>query len=90
MPFNYSDIFTIIFFIFQLSAILLHYSLLASFSWMAIEAFYMYIALVLVFTYIKRFMIKVMVIGWGAPAIIVAVTMGINKLENYGLYNDEL
>ena len=50
----------------------------------------MYIALVLVFTYIKRFMIKVMVIGWGAPAIIVAVTMGINKLENYGLYNDEL
>lgn len=25
-----------------------------------------------------------MIIGWGVPAIIVAITVGINKTDNYG------
>ncbi|XP_067947583.1 adhesion G-protein coupled receptor G4-like [Watersipora subatra] len=68
---------------------LLHYALLASFAWMAIEAFYMYIALVLVFSYIKRFILKVMLVGWGVPLIIVVVTLAQSR-ENYIYYQDQL
>lgn len=72
---------------------LLQYCLLASFSWMAIEAFYMYVALVLVFSYIKRFMVKVMVIGWGVPLIIVIITLALDEVpgvDNYVHYQDQL
>ena len=72
-----------------MTGVLLHYFLLASFTWMAIEAFYMYIALVLVFSYIKRFMLKVMIIGWGAPLIIVAITIGHSR-ENYTEIQEQL
>ncbi|XP_071801526.1 adhesion G-protein coupled receptor G6-like [Asterias amurensis] len=65
-----------------------HYSLLASMAWMALEAFNMYLALVLVFDkYYSRFMMKMCLFGWGTPFVIVAVTFGINFPENYGLYN---
>lgn len=73
----------------QVTAVLLHYALLASFCWMAVEAFYMYIALVLVFSYIKKFMVKVMLVGWGVPVIIVAITLAID-VNNYDVINDEL
>lgn len=73
----------------QFTGVLLHFSLLASFCWMAIEAFYMYIALVLVFSYIKNFMIKVMIIGWGVPLVVVVITLAIN-VDNYQLYQDQL
>lgn len=47
-------------------AALLHYFLLATFTWMALEAVHMYIALVKVFnTYIRRYILKFCVIGWG-------------------------
>ena len=43
-----------------------HYSLLASMAWMALEAFNMYLALVLVFDkYYSRFMMKMCLFGWG-------------------------
>lgn len=49
------------------TAFFLHYFLLASFTWMALEAFHMYLALVKVFnTYITRFMVKIGFAGWGA------------------------
>lgn len=48
------------------TAFFLHYFLLASFSWMAMEAIHMYIALVKVFnTYVSRFMVKLGLAGWG-------------------------
>lgn len=48
------------------TAFFLHYFLLASFTWMAMEAVHMYIALVKVFnTYISRFMLKIGIAGWG-------------------------
>ncbi|XP_064618167.1 adhesion G-protein coupled receptor G6-like isoform X2 [Liolophura sinensis] len=73
-------------------AILMHYFLLSSMVWMSIEAFYMYLALVLVFrTYFRRFLLRTMLIGWGVPLVIVAITVGVNRTENYGsLANDKL
>lgn len=68
---------------------LLHYSLLASFCWMLIEAMNMYIKLVLVFSYIKHYMVKCCLAGWGVPLVIVAITLGIN-VDNYKLYHEQM
>lgn len=49
-------------------AALLHFFLLATFTWMGLEAVHMYIALVKVFnTYIHRYILKFCIIGWGKP-----------------------
>ncbi|XP_060764513.1 adhesion G-protein coupled receptor G2 isoform X2 [Neoarius graeffei] len=67
------------------TAFFLHYFLLASFTWMAMEAVHMYIALVKVFnTYVSRFMVKLGLAGWGIPLIVVIIVISIEK-NNYGL-----
>lgn len=49
-------------------AALLHFFLLATFTWMGLEAIHMYIALVKVFnTYIRRYILKFCIVGWGKP-----------------------
>ncbi|KAM5325162.1 adhesion G-protein coupled receptor G6 isoform 2-T2 [Glossophaga mutica] len=67
-------------------AALLHFFLLATFTWMGLEAIHMYIALVKVFnTYIRRYILKFCVIGWGLPAFIVSVVLASkNQNEVYG------
>ncbi|XP_022537227.2 adhesion G-protein coupled receptor G2 isoform X1 [Astyanax mexicanus] len=67
------------------TAFFLHYFLLASFTWMALEAVQMYFALVKVFnTYISRFMLKLGLAGWGIPLVVVIIVIAIDK-NNYGL-----
>lgn len=47
-------------------ALSLHYSLLATFSWMALEGFHLYLLLVRVFNiYVRRYLLKLSVVGWG-------------------------
>ncbi|XP_071997082.1 adhesion G-protein coupled receptor G6 isoform X2 [Engystomops pustulosus] len=67
-------------------AALLHFFLLATFTWMGLEAVHMYIALVKVFnTYIRRYILKFCIIGWGIPAIVVAIVLAsTNKDSAYG------
>ncbi|KAM4596909.1 adhesion G-protein coupled receptor G5-like [Fundulus diaphanus] len=61
-------------------ALLLHYSLLASFTWMALEGFHLYLLLVKVFNiYVRRYLLKLSVVGWGLPAVIVSVVVISNK-----------
>ncbi|CAB1333048.1 unnamed protein product [Coregonus sp. 'balchen'] len=63
----------------------LHYFLLASFTWMGLEAVHMYLALVKVFnTYITRYMLKFSLVGWGVPLLVVIVVIAVDK-DNYGL-----
>ncbi|XP_034149289.1 adhesion G-protein coupled receptor G2 isoform X2 [Esox lucius] len=63
----------------------LHYFLLASFTWMGLEAVHMYIALVKVFnTYISNHMLKFSLVGWGVPLLVVIIVIAIDK-DNYGL-----
>ncbi|GFO27272.1 G-protein coupled receptor 126-like [Plakobranchus ocellatus] len=72
----------------KIVAVLLHYCLLASLTWMAVEAFYMYLALIVVFkTYFTRFILKCAIIGWGIPLVIVIVTLAIDSTDNYGFIN---
>lgn len=48
------------------TAALLHYFLLASFTWMGLEAVHMYLTLVRVFnSYVSFYMLKLCAVGWG-------------------------
>ncbi|KAK2870988.1 hypothetical protein Q8A67_023515 [Cirrhinus molitorella] len=67
------------------TAFFLHYFLLVSFTWMALEAVHMYLAIVKVFnTYISRFMVKIGLAGWGIPLVVVIIVIAVNK-DHYGL-----
>ncbi|XP_066532929.1 adhesion G-protein coupled receptor G6 [Hoplias malabaricus] len=65
-------------------AIFLHFFLLTSFTWMGLESIHMYIALVKVFnTYIRRYILKFCIVGWGLPAVIVGIVVAVDK-DFYG------
>ncbi|XP_045164914.2 uncharacterized protein LOC123528907 isoform X2 [Mercenaria mercenaria] len=65
------------------AAILLHYFLLTTLTWMLVEAINMYQALITVFTkYSGFFMLKRCIFAWGAPALIVIATVAIS-VDNY-------
>lgn len=52
--------------ILQIVAVSLHYMLLSAMSWMLVEAFYMYLALIKVFnTHFSHFLLKCCLFGWG-------------------------
>ncbi|XP_051578015.1 adhesion G-protein coupled receptor G5-like [Myxocyprinus asiaticus] len=61
-------------------AILLHYSILATFTWTAIEGVHLYLLLVRVFNiYIKRYLLKLSLVGWGFPAVVIALILSIDR-----------
>ncbi|XP_070690966.1 adhesion G-protein coupled receptor G2-like [Pempheris klunzingeri] len=65
-------------------AVSIHYSLLATFSWIALEGFHLYLLLIKVFNiYIRRYLLKLSVVGWSIPAVIVSLVVIINK-DAYG------
>ncbi|XP_075354972.1 adhesion G-protein coupled receptor G6 isoform X2 [Mycteria americana] len=72
-------------------AALLHFFLLATFTWMGLEAVHMYIALVKVFnTYIRRYILKFCIIGWGLPALVIAIVLASANTNASYVYGKEL
>ncbi|NXU37763.1 AGRG6 protein, partial [Drymodes brunneopygia] len=72
-------------------AALLHFFLLATFTWMGLEAVHMYIALVKVFnTYIRRYILKFCIIGWGLPALVIAIVFASANTNASRVYGKEL
>ncbi|KAK7922493.1 hypothetical protein WMY93_009395 [Mugilogobius chulae] len=66
------------------TAAVLHYFLLASFTWMGLEALHMYLALVKVFNiYVPSYIFKFCAVGWGLPLVIVSLVLAIDK-DSYG------
>ncbi|XP_034539462.1 adhesion G-protein coupled receptor G4 [Notolabrus celidotus] len=68
----------------------MHYFLLASFTWMGLEAVNMYFALVKVFNvYVPSYILKFCALGWGIPLVICVLVLIVNR-EAYGshLYGD--
>ncbi|KAI4830347.1 hypothetical protein KUCAC02_001982 [Chaenocephalus aceratus] len=62
----------------------LHWSLLATVCWMALEGFHLYLLLVRVFNiYVRRYLLKLSLVGWGIPTLIAGVC-GISGV--YGKY----
>ncbi|XP_072925894.1 adhesion G-protein coupled receptor G1-like [Hemitrygon akajei] len=67
-------------------AVLLHYSLLCTFTWMAIEGLHLYLMLIKVLnTYVKRYIQKLALMGWGIPAVVVSLCIAVDK-DNYGQF----
>ncbi|XP_055370578.1 adhesion G-protein coupled receptor G4-like [Betta splendens] len=63
---------------------MLHYFLLASFTWMGLEAVNMYLALVKVFNvYVPSYILKFCILGWGFPLVICTLVLIVNR-EAYG------
>ncbi|XP_044139923.1 adhesion G-protein coupled receptor G2 isoform X3 [Bufo gargarizans] len=65
-------------------AAFLHYFVLVSITWMGLEAFHMYLSLVKVFnTYVRKYILKFCIVGWGAPAVVVAIILAVKKDAYY-------
>ncbi|KAM8997089.1 adhesion G-protein coupled receptor G4 [Ara ararauna] len=65
-------------------AVLLHYFLLAAFTWMCLESVQFYLALVKVFNvYVPKYILKCSIAGWGIPALVISTVLIINK-DFYG------
>ncbi|KAK7926346.1 hypothetical protein WMY93_008656 [Mugilogobius chulae] len=66
----------------------LHYFLLASFTWMGLEAVNMYFALVKVFNvYVPSYILKFCALGWGIPLVVCVVLLIVDR-EAYGSHFD--
>ncbi|XP_019216600.1 adhesion G-protein coupled receptor G1 isoform X2 [Oreochromis niloticus] len=66
----------------------LHWSLLATLTWTALEGFQIYLLLIRVFNiYIRRYLLKLCLVGWGFPTF-VATICGISGV--YGKYTLQL
>ncbi|XP_036370807.1 adhesion G-protein coupled receptor G6-like isoform X2 [Octopus sinensis] len=64
-------------------AALLHYFLLTSVMWMTVEAFHVYLSVVVVFKTCQTCFMKSSIFSWGLPAVIVIITLAINSTNNY-------
>uniref|UniRef100_A0A8C5Z975 Adhesion G protein-coupled receptor G3 n=1 Tax=Marmota marmota marmota TaxID=9994 RepID=A0A8C5Z975_MARMA len=61
-----------------------HYFLLCTFTWMGLEAFHLYLLVIKVFnTYFGHYYLKLSLVGWGLPALMV---IGTGSANSYGLY----
>uniref|UniRef100_A0A8C0DD44 Adhesion G-protein coupled receptor G7 n=1 Tax=Balaenoptera musculus TaxID=9771 RepID=A0A8C0DD44_BALMU len=64
-------------------AILLHYFVLVTFTWMGLSAAQLYFLLIRTMKPLpQHFILFISLIGWGVPAIVVAVTVGIIYSQN--------
>ncbi|XP_062923624.1 adhesion G-protein coupled receptor G2-like [Mobula hypostoma] len=67
-------------------AVFLHYSLLCTITWMVIEGLHLYLMLIKVFNiYVKRYIQKLALMGWGIPAVVVSLCIAVDK-NNYGWF----
>ncbi|XP_067158943.1 adhesion G protein-coupled receptor G3 [Apteryx mantelli] len=65
-----------------------HYCLLCCFTWMALEGCHLYLLFVKVLgTYIRHYLVKLCIVGWGFPALVVIVAGSIGSYGKYNLQN---
>nr|XP_013804084.1 PREDICTED: uncharacterized protein LOC106489447 [Apteryx mantelli mantelli] len=68
----------------QATAAFLHGCLLCTFAWMAAEAFHLYLLLIKVYNiYVRRYLLKLCLFGWGLPALVV-ISILLFKKDTYG------
>ncbi|CAG00691.1 unnamed protein product, partial [Tetraodon nigroviridis] len=66
--------------------LLLHWSLLATYFWMALEGFHLYLLLVRVFNiYIKNYVLRLCLVAWGFPTLTVAICGSVGVYGKYSL-----
>uniref|UniRef100_A0A672TR66 Adhesion G protein-coupled receptor G3 n=1 Tax=Strigops habroptila TaxID=2489341 RepID=A0A672TR66_STRHB len=67
---------------------LTHYCLLCCFTWMVLEGCHLYLLFIKVLgTYIRHYLLKLCLVGWGFPALVVGVA---GAIDSYGEYTEPL
>ncbi|XP_049720450.1 adhesion G protein-coupled receptor G3 isoform X1 [Elephas maximus indicus] len=67
-----------------------HYFLLCTFTWMGLEAFHLYLLVIKVFnTYFGHYFLKLSLVGWGLPALVVIGTGSTNSYGRYTIQDKE-
>ncbi|XP_007946236.1 adhesion G protein-coupled receptor G3 [Orycteropus afer afer] len=67
-----------------------HYFLLCVFTWMVLEAVHLYLLAIRVFnTYFRHYFLKLSLVGWGLPALIVIGTGSANSYGRYTIHDEE-
>ncbi|XP_037374036.2 adhesion G protein-coupled receptor G3 [Talpa occidentalis] len=67
-----------------------HYFLLCVFTWMGLEAFHLYLLAIRVFnTYFGHYFLKLSLVGWGLPALMVIGTGSANSYGPYTILDQE-
>uniref|UniRef100_G1MWK9 Uncharacterized protein n=1 Tax=Meleagris gallopavo TaxID=9103 RepID=G1MWK9_MELGA len=65
---------------------LTHYCLLCCFTWTALEGCHLYLLFVKVLgTYIHHYLLKLCIVGWGLPALVVGVAGAIGSYGKYSI-----
>ncbi|XP_008120527.2 adhesion G-protein coupled receptor G1 [Anolis carolinensis] len=71
-------------------AMFLHFSLLACLTWMGLEGYCLYQLVIEVFhSYVKNFLLKLCLVGWGLPIIMVSLVFLIDQ-SHYGPFSLEV
>ncbi|KAK6304364.1 hypothetical protein J4Q44_G00249500 [Coregonus suidteri] len=70
-------------------AAVMHYSMLSTFTWFLIEAVHLFLQLKKLNANIKHYMLKVYVVGWVLPALVVIVLLGLEKYKLMSIKTDD-
>ncbi|XP_041755387.1 adhesion G protein-coupled receptor G3 [Coregonus clupeaformis] len=67
-----------------------HYSLLCTLTWFSLEGFHLYLLIIRVFNiHFNRYLLKLGLVGWGIPGIVVTIIVACGKYGEYNLYQQD-
>ncbi|XP_041810405.1 adhesion G-protein coupled receptor G2-like isoform X1 [Chelmon rostratus] len=70
-------------------AAVMHYTMLATFTWFFIQALHLYFNLWKISTEIKHYMTKICITGWVTPAVVVIALLALGKYDHMVTYTDD-
>ncbi|KAK2826195.1 hypothetical protein Q5P01_020409 [Channa striata] len=71
------------------TAAVMHYTMLATFSWFFIEALHIYTNLWRFDAKIQHYMMKIYIAGWATPAVVVIALLALNKYGSLDIYTND-
>ncbi|XP_029577761.1 adhesion G protein-coupled receptor G3 isoform X3 [Salmo trutta] len=67
-----------------------HYSLLCTLTWFSLEGFHLYLLIIRVFNiHVNRYLLKLSLVGWGIPGIVVTIIVACGKYGEYRIYQQD-
>ncbi|KAL3969057.1 serine/threonine-protein phosphatase 6 regulatory ankyrin repeat subunit A [Sarotherodon galilaeus] len=70
-------------------AAVLHYGMLATFTWFFMQALHLYLSLRRICTEVKHYMLKICVTGWVIPAVVVIALLASQKYNSININTNE-
>ncbi|XP_039898779.1 adhesion G-protein coupled receptor G2-like [Simochromis diagramma] len=70
-------------------AAVLHYGMLATFTWFFMQALHLYLSLHRICTEVKHYMLKICITGWVIPAVVVIALLASQKYNSININTNE-